>query len=310
MKMKKAAFFLLIAVMLVGCTPSAQATLTDADMATRVAEILVSMPAPTKPATAVLSATLRVVEVTQEATDAPKATAVLAKPSATPGVPTLTQLPSATPTITQTPLPTQTANPQDPRSRLGTPAWRDTMDNGNNWPTGSNDFTAIAFKDGLMKFTGLKDTSGWRLATGNELGDFYIEMTFRTETCSGTDNYGLIFRVPVAKEADRGYLFGFSCDGKYYLKVWDGKVAPKGKMTTLVSSVANAAIVKGSNQTNRMGIMAVGNRLRLYANGSFLVEYKDSTYPAGHFGVFVNPDNTEKLTIDVDEIAVWNNPKP
>jgi len=75
--------------------------------------------------------------------------------------------------------------------------------------------------------------------------------------------------VLVVTEADRGYLFGISCDGQYSLRKWDGKAGDKGVMTVLVNWTASPSIQAGSNKTNTIGFMAVGDRLILYANGAY-----------------------------------------
>jgi hypothetical protein len=180
------------------------------------------------------------------------------------------------------------------------------------WPTGVSEFTAVNFTSGSMVLTSLDDISGWRLAnpTGREFGGLYLEATVRTGTCKGNDQYGLIARVPVLKDADQGYLFGFTCDGRYSFRSWDGKVGEKGKMTRLIDWTANKAVNAGSGQTNRMGLMMVGSRMLLYANGTLLGEVTTNTYASGYFGVFVGGMQTKNFAITIDEMAYWENPKP
>jgi hypothetical protein len=77
-------------------------------------------------------------------------------------------------------------------------------------------------------------------------------------------------------------------------------------MTWLVKWTASSAIVTGSNQVNRMGIMTAGNQIALYANGNLLTTVQDDTYIEGSFGIFVGSDQTDDFTIYVDEMAYWN----
>ncbi len=308
---------------------------SDEEMATRVAQILTDMPAPTSalptdelpplptetPQTGGEAQPEMTEPPIEAATDLPPAENTPAaptqappeQPTATPpaevATPTLTEVPAtATPGLTQ--VPSFTPPPSDPRSKLGTPDWTDVMDNGTNWPTGENSYTNINFKDGNLYLTGNTTTDGWRLATTPKLNNFYIEMKVSTGTCSADDRYGLIFRVPVAREANRGYLFGVTCDGKYSLREWDETVGDKGQMTNHVYWTANSAIQTGSNKTNTLGIMAVGDRLILYVNGVLLSEVKDGTFTEGSFGVFVGARQTDQFTIGVDEISYWKNPTP
>lgn len=302
--MKRILPLVFMVIILAGCNlPSKAApTPSDADMATRVAQILTSMPSPTsqgtllQPTSALPTARptdviVQVESPTPEPTTAPTATFTT--------TPTSTSAPAATPTL----------SPSDPAARLGAAAWTDNMDNGDNWPLGTDKYTALEFKDGSMRLTGLTGTDGWRL-TWPKLTDFYLEASFLAPSCTGSDRYGLIVRVPNGLTPDRGYLVSFTCDGKYSLRRWNASVGTKGEMVTLIDWKESTAIKAGANQTNKMGIMAVGSRLIVYANGQLLGEAKDATFDKGYFGVFVGARQTEDLTIRVDQIRYWENPTP
>ena len=284
---------------------------SDAEMATRVAEILTIMPtttamptfAPTN--TDVPKRTPTVIEVTVTPT---LEETEEEEPTETPEVEDTPQ--EGEPTVTKTPVAAFTAPATDPRNSLGDPDWTDPMDNDKYFPTGYSEFTEMTFSNGEMIFKGMTESSGWRLATTSSLENIYLEMTVSADACSGTDNWGLILRVPVISEADRGYLFGITCDGRYYLKKWDGKVEPDGQMTTLINFKSNSAIQSGANKSNRLGVMAVGNRLIMYINGVKVEEVIDSSYASGFFGPFVNSDNTSPLVVRVDEMNYWKDPNP
>jgi len=304
--MKKIVVILLLAALiLTGCQNSTNTTSeSDAAIATRVAQILTSMPTSTSdgkqplPSQALPTAALTsVVTATQAATQTAQATAA---PTDTP-----TAEPTAAATPEPTLEPTPAAVPGDPRDSLGNADWRDTMDNSDNWPTDVDaaGFTKIDFSGGYMQLTGLKTQDGWRLSY-NSISDFYIEMTVKTNTCAAGDRYGLIFRVPDKHAANRGYLFGVSCDGKISLREWDGRTGVK-KMTAHIPWEANDAVKSGSNQVNRLGVMADGSKLTLYVNGVKVGEISDSTYSSGYFGVFVNAGATSSHTISVDELSYW-----
>jgi hypothetical protein len=327
--MKKILVVILSIILLAGCSLTGNnSNLTDADMSTRVAQLLTDMPQnPTEtvvptlqafgqtPGTVAPTEEIETAEVTLTAvldlysTSTPTMTQVPATPTQTL---TPTSLPTETPTFTNTPQPTYTPPASDPRLRLGPPASTDPMADEKtwNWPIGVQEFTAIAFEDGFVAFTGLKPQAGWRLPVTTAFSDGYVEMTVRTGNCSGKDSYGIIFRVPVYQEADRGYLFSISCDGYYRFTVWDGKEGVSGHGTRLIDWRRSDAIISGSNQTNRVGVMAVGERFYLYVNGYLLnkdTHLTDDTYPGGNFGVFVNAAVTPNFTIFVDEMSFWLN---
>ncbi len=317
--MKKALLIVILIFLLAACSP--QGELTDDQMATRVAQILTEeYTEPTH------TETLPVEELpaseTPEATEeAPEDITVISPtPTATVPSPTPTQTntrtvtPTQTPTLTETPEPSLTPPASDPRRMLGNPASTDPMNDADtwNWPVGDQDYTKMAFKNGFMEFTGVQPVAGWRLPMASAGTDMYIEMTVRTGECTADDSYGIIFRIPVFHEADRGYLFTVSCDGAYRLTKWDGKIGESGQGVRLMEWRASSYINSGPDQVNRIGVMTYGNRFYLYANGyllndSFILEDSTNPYPGGHFGVFVTAKNTENFTIYVDEMSYWLN---
>lgn len=331
--MKKTAIISLVLLTLIiaACgfpTPSAsKPTTSPEELQTQVAMVLTSQPSPTLPAvpgtdqpkSATASATesgplvvtkpasgespapTEPAQVEPTATPQPEASS----PTATPETPAETPTPEATPTPANTPLPTATLPAGDPKLGLGAPIYTETFDEDNgSWPTGEDGakFTSAEISGGAFKVTSLQPKDGWRL-TWEEPENFYLEATMKTGTCSGGDRYGLIFRVPDLETADAGYLLGLTCDGQYSLRRWDGK-----KMTHLITWKEDKAINKGSNQTNRIGVMAKKNTIAVYVNGVLLGEVWDHTITKGAFGVFVGYKDTKDLTILVDEISYWELP--
>jgi len=313
----KTVLFVMILSVLSACTlPLTQATppaVSDEEMATRVAKILTEMPQPTQglptaelpPLITTEPAPTLAEEVNETETEAV---------STQPDQPTATLQATITsdvvPTVVVTPNPAFTPPADDPRTKLGSPSWTDDMDEDTYWPTGEDKYTAIDFKNGQLRLTGLTTTDGWRLAATEQLANFYLEATISTGTCAGTDRYGLMYRVPVAREANKGYLLGVSCDGKYSLREWDATLGSKGTMTTHINWTASDAIQAGSNKMNKVGIMAVGDRMIIYINGVMVNEVKDSTFDLGSFGLFVGARETTNFTISVDEVSYWKNPTP
>jgi hypothetical protein len=277
-----------VALAILACTTEVQAP-TPADIEGRVAtsvsgtQTADAAQAPAPPATRTLPP-----PATPSASEGP----TLAPPTETP-------LPSATST------PTTTATPVtgDPRTALGEPAWRDTFKNPNAWSLGDDPYLDASIQDGKLVLTGKTTLDGWRV-TSTEVQDAYLEATTESGDCTGTDHYGLIFRVPDRHSPNEGYLLGFTCDGRYWLRSWDGE-----NMTTLVNLTAAAAIHAGSHATNRIGVMADGDHFKLYANGTLLQEIDDSTWPdKGGFGLFIGARKTENFTTKTSEIAYWDLP--
>jgi hypothetical protein len=284
----KAVFFLGLVIILTGCglpRPAAPTPFNDL-VATQVAVLLTASPAATVNEPNVVTATI-----------APETQAATA--TATPLPPT--SAPSVTPTATETPPPTPTAVEGDPRQTLGDPTFQDTKFKEDvNWGSAWKDeFTQGEFSNNEMVLTSV-GVDGWTL-TWPIVTDFYIEMTATTGDCSGMDRYGLIVRVP--KSFDRGYLYGFTCDGKYSLRIWD---PAKKQYTYLINWTHSDEIMAGSNKTNRIGLMARGEKFTLYANGVEIDSATDSRFDKGQFGPYIGHANTEDFTIYIKEIAYWD----
>jgi hypothetical protein len=67
-------------------------------------------------------------------------------------------------------------------------------------------------------------------------------------------------------------------------------------------------IHKGTEQSNRLGLMVEGKKLSLYVNGVLLEEVADDIHLSGKFGVFVGSVKTPNFTVLVDEMAYWELP--
>jgi hypothetical protein len=139
----------------------------------------------------------------------------------------------------------------------------------------------------------------WGLAAGADITDFYLEITARMgDQCSGIDRYGLIFRAP---DPSQGYIFEFSCDGRFRLYKWDGET-----YTGIQGWKSSALILSGPDQENRLGVMTDGSEVKLFANGKLLGEYSIEDYPEGRFGLVVGSTNTDNFKVMVDSASFWD----
>ena len=290
--MKKLKLFsiIVLALVLVGCNmPGSQEGEVDQDdsMATEIAKILTGTPVEIEPSTTPVvedEKPTEVVETEEPETETPE-------PTETP------EEEEDTPTPTAEPTPTTVAG--DPASTLGEPDWVDNMEDGEGWATGYSEYSSIEFDDGYLKLTADQDVDGWRL-TWPFLEDFYLEAKVQSPECEGSDHFGIMFRVPANANANRGYLYGITCDGRYGLRRWDGQT-----MYFPVPWTESDVIKQGEDVVNTLGIMADGSTLTLYINGQEVEEVTEGSYLAGSFGVFVGGTNVEDLTVWVDQIRYW-----
>ncbi len=183
---------------------------------------------------------------------------------------------------------------------LGNPTFTDQMNTADNWFLLDTPNTKFSMVNNKFTLTSLKagQLEEWDLATLAPLKDFYIEARFTTgDVCAGLDRYGLLLRAP---DPNQGYVFGFSCDGRYRLYIWDGK-----HYNAIQEWKSSPSINQGPNQTNRLGFWAKGDSLKLYANGILLAEFKDATYLEGRVGLFIGSGVTDNFTVTVNQVSYW-----
>lgn len=213
-----------------------------------------------------------------------------------------TPIPSDTPTPSSTPEPTATSQPtsipETNLSDLGEPDWKDTFSNAANWPIYSDEHVEMWLQNGslMMKALNSDKYEAWML-TSAVVEDVYLEASVKTGDCTSLDRYGLLLRAP---DATQGYLFGFTCDGRYAIRIWNGQ-----NFVMLTDWKLSEHILKGPDQTNIIGVKALGDQLSLYANNKLLTQVNDSTYSVGSFGVFVGAFNTPSFTVEIPDIAYW-----
>jgi hypothetical protein len=196
----------------------------------------------------------------------------------------------------------------DPKVYLGKSSWEDNMTAVGNWNLVTDEYLSATYDNNTLLIQTLTKQQGWRIAQTDALTDAYIEANITASECTGADNYGLIFRVPANVGYNQGYIFAVSCDGKYSLRNWDRMSGASGTTTWLVQPTESDAIKAGEGQTNRLGIMAVGDRLIMYINGQKVGEAKDSTYASGNFGVYLKAERSGDLKINVTDVQYWLNP--
>jgi hypothetical protein len=269
-------------------------------VATQVAQRLTQFPTPTKAGAPQATNTLSVPLVS------PTAQAATTTPSSTPAPATPSQTFTPTKVGTNTPTKTLTPIPGDPRAALGAPTWKENFQKASTWGLDTpyddgHTRVTIAGNKIILKSYDANGWTGWRMLTNPKIENFYLEATLQVQTCSGNDTYGLIFRSP---DNFKGYWLNITCDGRFSLQAGD-----INSSSELVMLKTSDLVKAGSNQTNRIGVMAKSSQIKLYANGKLLEEFSDQTYPsAGAFGYFIAGEKTAGFTVESPEIAYWINP--
>ncbi len=192
-----------------------------------------------------------------------------------------------------------------PAQDLGNPVWVDDFNTGTNWLISNGTYTDASIENGRLALTANTGADGWRI-TWPVVSNYYLQATETTGQCNPDDRYGLFVQVPVSRNAAQtGYLYGFTCNGQYFLREWNS-----GGGQYLIAPTASSAINTGDNATNEIGIaVAPDGQMALYANGQMLTQISDTTYTGqGRFGLFVGSPTQQDFTVYVDRIAYWNLP--
>jgi len=251
---------------------------------------------PGEPTTPEPSATLHIITPTttpEESTEEPQ--------------PEATEEPSA-PTNTATTRPTIDAAQINPDKEFTGAKFVDTFDDPVLWYDTSgtlpdSEYLKLEIVEEDMIVTGkLRLWDTWWI-TGFTLTDFYIEMEVNTGDCSGSDTYGMILRASQHGQPTRGYLIGFTCDGKVYAKRLES-VSPY-VATSILNPTETDLIYAGPNQTNILGVAFDGNTMTIYPNRYYFSTIQDSTFSSGRYGVYVQAGDKGNYTFTIDEIRTW-----
>ncbi|MGH2619384.1 MAG: hypothetical protein ACRDHG_02270 [Anaerolineales bacterium] len=247
------------------------------------------------------------VAATLTAQPATLATSTLSAPTPTPteaALATPTEGPTETAAAPPTPSPIP-LSPDDPRAGLNLSA-PDVRDDFNQalWYVGSDAATAsFAYADGRFQVTdNLADGFLWWSTTAREAADLYLEVTAEVGACSGKDAYGFGIRVG-GQNFDQGYTLEISCDGAYRVRRFVSEEPP----VILLDWTPAAALVSGSEATNRIGLLAQADQIRAFANGELLSAQaiEDDSYSSGALSIFASAAHTPGLTVYYDDLALW-----
>ncbi len=236
-------------------------------------------------------------------------------PSATP---TATASPTVTPTVSPTPTATPTAwvylplvvrseaPPPTPIPVLFADDFEDTdrdNDGSTDWFVGTQMNGEIGYQDGEYRTHVQAGVNRTVLGgPGDAFSDFDLEVSARAMEPASSGAYLLGFRYRMQDGEPNFYCAGISPSGGTYriCKVVDG-VWPPANLAAGESAVINAG-----TDSNRLRIVAQGERIRLYANGEFLAEINDAAFSGGKLllGAW-NYSGEQPLTVYWDYVVVY-----
>lgn len=135
----------------------------------------------------------------------------------------------------------------------------------------------------------------WGLAN-RDVADFRLEVEATQESGPNNNGFGVLFRF-----ADRDNYYRFDISGEGYFLV---SKFLQGEWTTLIPWTATSALNVGQT-TNKLLVEAIGDRIRLFANGVEIGQTTDDSLTHGNFGFFANTFTEANLIVSFDNIKLW-----
>lgn len=222
-------------------------------------------------------------------------------PAATPPAPptateTRMAFPTLPPTATATPAPTSTPTP-DLGAVIGARLYEDDFALDRGWPLGPSPSGGAALLNGRLAVTVRVPRAALFLrAPAPQAGDAYIEVSARSELCSGPDEFGLMTRLSPLGDH---YRFTVTCDGQARaVRVVDGALRA---LTLLAPSDAVAA---GAPNENHLAVWVRGPDLSFAVNGLEVLRVRDRALTAGGFGLFLRAGPAGQLTVSFDDLRI------
>jgi len=170
------------------------------------------------------------------------------------------------------------------------------------WYTFSDDNVSKFYKDGkyniLLKKNGW---SAWSFANLDlqdmDVQDFVLEVDVSQMGGPDDNDFGVVARYG---DADNFSLFLISGDGYFsYLRKENGSWVVPANWTR------SEAINRG-NAENRIGVMANGENLELYANNELLGQFKDDNPISGDIGFWVESFDEGGVHVSFDDLAIYD----
>jgi hypothetical protein len=229
------------------------------------------------------------------------------QPSASTPVPTstltLTPSPTATvewfpPTPTSEILPTSQPNPtQVLPLELGDIIYKDEFQQPDDWTLPVTENGQINFSNGEANI--IINASGTFLYGTREkpdLTDFYAEITVNPILCVDQDEYGFLFRV---SGRDKYYRYALSCNGEVRL---DRISTEGGKI--LYPWTRSASVPAGAPSVSRIAVLAQGDQLYLFVNGTLQTNVSDFQLQVGSYGIFARSTSDSAVTVSFSDLVI------
>lgn len=221
--------------------------------------------------------------------------------------PTLTSTSSPSPTFTEVwfpptktlkPAPTQVKTPLPTfYPGLGDIIFSDDFSSPGKWLVGDTGSGTVSVSDSELNLV-INEPKAFLYSVLEEpqFSDFYVEITASPSLCAGKDEYGLMFR---ATGNVTYYRYSLSCDGEVRL---DRLLS--GTAFSPQDWLPSASVPSAAPGTSRLGVWAMGDKLRFFINDELQFTVSDSEISAGSLGVFARSSGDKAVTVSFTDLVV------
>jgi tetratricopeptide (TPR) repeat protein len=222
-----------------------------------------------------------------------------------PAMPSPTGAPQTSPTETPTlvvaeetePSPTATPTPTPTLPLSGEMILQeDFKNNAGGWDLAPSQQSRREIKDGKLQIA--IPVKGWMAWSnpGGSFSDFKLEVDVTLVEDPADGSCGVLFRY---QNPDNFYMLDISGDGYYSVN----KLL-SGVWQELITPTQSAAIEK-RGQTNRLGIVAIGQEIEFYANDKLLGEVRDGSFAGGDVALYASTYEKAGLQVAFDNLTVY-----
>ncbi len=202
--------------------------------------------------------------------------------------------PTATPTVAPNLAPTATLNVLPGVTDV---IFTDDFSDPSHWQVSSSAKAASIIEGNRLTLV-VRAPGASIMTLRNEpfLRNFYAEVTARTSLCSGTDDYGVLFRTASGNDY---YRFALACDGTEQVeRVRTGQSSP------LQPAVPSGDAPPGSPGEVRIGVWAVDNEFRFFLNGRYQFTVSDPLFKTGTLGFFARSNGENDVSVSFSDLVV------
>ncbi len=165
------------------------------------------------------------------------------------------------------------------------------------WPVGETEYGATRYENGVYRVQVTAPNTEFRTLAGWPLTD--VRLQLRVGKFGGPDavRVGLICRFV---DDANFYFLAFTADGEYAI----GRMTPQGVRVLGAETFLPAEAIHPGMAVNDLQAECIGDRLRLYVNGTLLAEAQDSALTEGDVGFLVGTFAEGGADVLLDDFVV------